>query len=308
MGKDYHELPKLRDSISYVYIEHAIIEQEDLSIVIIRADEHIRIPIAVTTCLLLGPGTSITHAAIKTIADNGCMVVWCGENISRFYAFGNGESYSSKNLLRQAALCMDKELHLEVAKRMYIRRFGDLGYAGNYSLQQLRGMEGIRVREAYKLASKQTGVKWNARSYKQDDWNSADPINKALSQANAILYAVCHAAILSLGYSPSLGFIHTGKQLSFVYDVADLYKADITIPAAFQAVRKGYVDLDKSVRLQVRAGLERAKLLKRIPEDLNWIIKGSDDDSNSKDQVGSLWTETGEADGGRNYADEVLPW
>ena len=88
--KNLQELPKLRDSISYLYLEHAVIEQNDTAIVAIQKDERIPIPIAAMTCLLLGPGTSVTHAAIRAICENGCMAIWCGEGATRFYAAGIG--------------------------------------------------------------------------------------------------------------------------------------------------------------------------------------------------------------------------
>lgn len=238
--KNLQELPKLRDSVSYLYIEHAIIEQNDTAIVAIKKDGRVPIPIAAMTCLLIGPGVSITHAAIRAICENGCMAIWCGEKMGRFYASGIGETRSAKNLLIQAKACMDDTMHLEVAKRMYAFRFPKMDVS-NKTLQQLRGMEGIRIRKAYELASKITGIQWKKRSYKQDDWDASDPINQALSEGNALLYGICHAAIISLGYSAGLGFIHTGKQLSFVYDIADLYKAETTIPAAFEVVKKAEI-------------------------------------------------------------------
>lgn len=307
MKKDLQELPKLRDSISFIYVEHASIDQENLSIVAHRADGNIPIPVSATTCLMLGPGTSVTHAAIKTMGENGCMAVWCGENVTHFYASGAGETYSARNLLRQAELCMNPDTHLEVAKRMYLRRFGSIT-RDDYTLQQLRGMEGIRVREAYKLASKATGVKWTARSYKQENWDDADPVNRALSQANAILYAVVQASLYSLGYSTALGFVHTGKQLSFVYDIADLYKAEVTIPAAFQAVKMAHADpLEAVVRRCCRNRLEQAKLLKRIPEDIEWIFRINDTENQQPDRVGTLWDQDGIMSGGKNYGDD-MPW
>lgn len=301
MPKNYQDLPRLRDSISCLYLEHAVVEQDMLSIVAIRADERIPIPVASLSCLMLGPGTSITHAAIKAIADNGCIVIWCGEDVARFYASGMGETYSSANLMRQAELCMDADKHLNVAKRMYIRRFGDIDVSKYDTLQQLRGVEGIRVRQAYHLASKISGVKWNARSYKFDEWDASDPINKALSRCNSILYAICQAAIVTLGYSPALGFIHTGKQLSFVYDIADLYKADITIPAAFSAVKMNAPDLDSAVRRQMRCYLDKNKLLSKIPQDIEWIFMESNSKQGDTDKVGDLWAEEGSVQGGHNF-------
>ncbi len=300
-------LPKLRDSISYVYAEHAMIEQEDFSLVIIRKDGNVPIPVASTTCLLLGPGVSITHAAIKTAAENGCLIVWCGEGIQSFYAAGTGETRSAENLLHQAKLCMDPDLHLKVVQRMYLRRFGDIADE-TYTVKQLRGMEGVRVREAYKLASRTYGVPWTARNYKATDWDEADPVNRALSCANTVLYGLCHAAVVSLGFSPALGFIHTGKQLSFVYDVADLYKADITIPAAFSAVKDGHLEnLEGQVRRRVRNLLSHHKLLRRIPEDLEWIFQVKADGEEPDDHVGDIWDPSGSLQGGKNWGDESTP-
>ena len=305
--KNFQELPKLKDSISYLYIEHAIIEQNDAAIVAIQKNGRTPIPIAAMTCLLLGPGTSVTHAAIRAICDNGCMAIWCGERAERFYAAGTGETRSAKNLLIQANACVDTKRHLEIAKRMYQIRFSKLKTDG-MSLQQLRGMEGIRVRKAYELAAKANGVQWNKRSYKTEEWEQSDPVNQALSEANALLYGLCHAAIVSLGYSPGLGFIHTGKQLSFVYDVADLYKVQTTIPAAFEAVRKmgQGENTKKQVRLICRNYFANTRILSRIAQDLAWIFQeetGEEMDNGA--QTGTLWDENQETiAGGRNYADQ----
>ena len=306
MKKNLQELPKLRDSISYVYIEHAIVERDEFSIVAIREDGRIPIPVASTTCLLLGPGTSITHAAVLTAAENGCMIIWCGEQVQRFYASGTGETRSAEHALLQAKLCMNSQAHLQVVKRMYLRRFGTIADESS-TLQQLRGMEGIRVREAYRLASRTYGIEWKKRNYKTADWDEADPINQALSYANTILYGICHAAIVSLGFLPGLGFIHTGKQLSFVYDVADLYKADITVPAAFSAVKEWSgtdgKELQSRVRANMRRELSRRKLLRRIPEDLEWIFQAEIPQEEAEETVGALWDEDGELPGGLNWGE-----
>ena len=300
MKNDLKSLPKLRDSISYIYMEHAIIEQEDSSIVAIQKDGRIPIPVSAVTCLMLGPGTKVTHAAIKAASENGCMIVGCGENGMHFYASGMGETRSAENLLRQAELCSKTDTRLEVAKRMYIRRFGSIS-SSDYTLQQLRGMEGIRVREAYRLASKVTGIPWSARSYNKEEWDSQDSVNLALSQANSLLYSVCQASVISLGYSTGLGFIHTGKMLSFVYDVADLYKAETTIPAAFAAAKKPGEDLSAAVRKNCRAYFQQARLLKRIPEDLEWIFSLPETEHRESPSVGNLWDPKGDIPGGKNY-------
>ena len=300
--KDLQELPKLRDSISYIYLEHAIIEQNDQSIVALQKDGRIPIPVAATTCLLLGPGTSVTHAAIRTMEQNGCMVIWCGEKATRFYASGMGETRSAKNLLLQADCCMNPDKHMQVVRRMYALRFPELDTSG-MTLQQIRGMEGIRVRKTYELLGKTTGVKWKKRTYKKDAWEASDTINQALSEANAMLYGVCHAAIVSMGFSAGLGFIHTGRQLSFVYDIADLYKAETTIPAAFESVAKGG-DIHKEIRVRCRQYFGMARLMERIPKDLIQLFGGLEESKNAA-SAGELWSENGTVPGGTNYGKEV---
>jgi CRISPR-associated protein Cas1 len=307
MLKNLHLLPRLEDSITYLYIEHAIIEQDSLSIVIMQDDGRVPVPVASTTCFLLGPGTKISHAAIKAICQNGCMAIWCGEGLGKFYASGLGETKSSENLLTQARLCMQEDLHMQVVRRMYERRFISIPDSC-ISLQQLRGMEGIRVRESYKTASKESGIEWNGRDYSTGSWDFSDPVNKALSIANSLLYSVCQASIVSLGYSPGLGFIHTGKQLSFVYDIADLYKVEMTIPVAFKAMKDcSGTNLEKNTRILCRDSFSRHKLLQRLPGDIRWVF-GVDSKSSLPDvdvKVVSLWDADNQVvAGGQNYSDE----
>ncbi len=302
MSKDLRELPKLRDSISYVYLEHAIIEQENLSIEVRQGKNRMPLPVSSLTCLMLGPGVSITHAAIRTATENGCMIVWCGECGARFYASGNGETRSSKNILLQAKYCMDEELHMRVVRRMYELRFPKMDCT-NLTLQQIRGMEGVRVRSAYKAAAKIHGIAWNKRSYKDTDWDASDPLNRSLSAANAILYSVCQAAIISLGYSTALGFVHTGKMLSFVYDIADLYKVDTTIPAAFEAVKLCAENPESKIRALCRRSFHSARLMQRIAEDLAWLFEGDENEHQDFQGAGDLWNEDGTVTaGGRNHA------
>lgn len=305
MPRDLHELPKLRDSLSYIYIEKAIIERDNNAIVFIRENERIPVPISAVTVLMLGPGTSITHAAIKIICDSGCMAVWCGEGATRYYAFGMGETRSSSNLLRQAKYCMDELKHLEVVRRLYYIRFPGINTEG-MTLAQIRGMEGVRVRETYKLLAKKYGVSWKGRSYNRNNWNASDPLNIALSAANACLYSLCQAAIISLGYSPGLGFIHTGKQTSFVYDIADIYKTQTTIPAAFETYAySDKNDIERTVRIKCRRLFRENRILKRIAEDINYLFDFDERDDNvNAEKPSDLWDLEEEfVQGGVNYSE-----
>ncbi len=304
-------LPQVRDSWSYVYVEHAIVEQDDKAIAVFDKEGKTRIPCAALSLLMLGPGTKITHSAIKTLAENGCMVAWTGEEAVRFYAVGMGETRSSANLLRQAAMHSDPELRLRVVRRMYELRFPEPLEPG-LSIKQIRGKEGVRVRETYARWSRETGVKWEGRFYKQNDWRRTEPINRALSAANSCLYGVVHAAIVAAGYSPALGFIHTGKMLSFVYDVADLYKADIAIPAAFRCTAAGEQKLESRVRHLCRDLIREKRMLGRIIEDLGKLFDVSSLDQRESElfdrnyaRPGGLWDpEEGQVEGGINYGHE----
>lgn len=270
--QDLHELPKLSDSLSYLYAEHCIVEKKQQAIELFDQNGATLVPAAGLTVLLLGPGTRITHAAVKTLADNGCTIVWVGEDITRYYAHGVGETRRAYHLLHQARLVSDERLRLEVCKRMYRYRFDTPELDDDLTLQQLRGMEGARVRTAYAQASLRYGVEWHGRRYKRGSWGSTDPINRALSSANALLNGLCHAAIVSGGYSPALGFIHTGKQRSFVYDIADLYKVEITIPLAFRTTAQGVKNLGPRVRTACRQAFKETKLLHRILPDIKALL------------------------------------
>lgn len=270
--QDLHELPKLRDSLSYLYVEHAVLNRKDHAIEYLRENEgRVIIPVAALSVLLLGPGTKITHAAIRTLSDNGCAVVWVGEEGTKFYAQGTGETRRSYHLLRQAELSCDPQMRLGVVRRMYQKRFPE-PLSDDLTLEQIRGMEGARVRSAYYQSSHQYGVKWHGRSYERGNWGNSDPINRALSAAHALLNGLCHTAIVSGGYSPALGFIHTGKQLSFVYDIADLYKAEITIPLAFQLVAESTEKVEARVRTACRERFRTARLLERILPDIDDLL------------------------------------
>lgn len=317
MPKDLHILPKVRDSWSYLYVEHCRVDQEDKAIAVHDVNGRVPVPCATLGLLMLGPGTTVTHAAVRTLADSGCSILWVGEQGVRTYAQGLGETRGSRHLLRQAQLCADPALHLAVVRRMYEVRF-DEGLDRRLTLQQIRGKEGIRVRESYALASRETGVPWAGRNYRRADWEAADPINRALSAANSCLYGICHAAIVSAGYSPALGFIHTGKQLSFVYDIADLYKADLTIPAAFRAVAESgeqTTGLEGRVRRACRTIFQERRLLARIVADIDRVLavtegelpaEGEGDYDADMAAPGGWWDpRRGAVEGGVNAADRA---
>ncbi len=274
--KDLHELPKFRDGLSYLYLEHCKIDQKYKAVEAVDKLGRTLIPVAALAVLMLGPGTSITHEAVKTLTDNGCTILWTGEEGVRMYAHGLGETRRGYHLLRQAELASNPVTRLEVALRMYELRFGHQ-LDPTLTLEQIRGHEGARVRMAYVRASQEYGVPWHGRRYDRKNWQASDPINRAISAASACMNGIAHAAIVSAGYSPGLGFIHTGKQLSFVFDIADLYKTEITIPVAFSVTAEGTHNLERRVRYACRSAFREAHLLGRIVEDIERVLDLSRD-------------------------------
>ncbi|MCU0848437.1 MAG: type I-E CRISPR-associated endonuclease Cas1e [Spirochaetes bacterium] len=274
-NRDLQEIPKFEDTWSYLYFEKGIIDQHQKSIGFHYLDKVIPVPIETLCLLMLGPGTSITHEAIKRISDSRCLVAWTGEMGVRFYSSGYSGTYSSRNLLKQVEIYSDPVSRDNVIRAMYQKRFNEI-IKKEASIEQIRGMEGARMRKAYKDLSEEHGVDWKGRSYDQENWNYGDPLNRALSSANACLYGVVQAAILACGFSTAIGFVHTGKQLSLVYDIADLYKTDITIPVAFEIVKESAEDVERRVRYSLRDRFRQVRIMKRIIPDLKDLIYGSD--------------------------------
>jgi len=273
---DLHELPKFEDRWTHLYLEYGGLDKDKEGLLFRQGEAKTLIPIDQLSLVMLGPGTSITQQAAKALAANNCLMCFVGEQGVKMYAFATGGTHSARRLLRQAELYASTEQRERVARRMYLKRFPS-PVQTDVTIQQLRGMEGARVRKTYEQMALEYGVKWEGRNYDQSSWHNADPLNRALSSANACLYSLCHAAILSAGYSPAIGFIHTGKVLSFVYDVADLYKTQITIPLAFQAAADCQDHIERRARLACRDVFKKTKLIKRILPDIAEVLDARDD-------------------------------
>lgn len=276
MPRDLHALPRLSDRWSHLYLEHGRLQKHKEGLGFVDTQGGITaVPLDQFAVILLGPGTILTHAAARMLADNNTLVCWSGEQGVRLYAYGTGGTHSAARLLRQAEAWADPERRLTVIARMYRKRFVEEVPEGA-TIETIRAMEGYRVRACYEREATRLGVEWKGRNYDQSSWDRADPLNRALSAANSCLYGICHAAILSAGYSPSIGFVHTGKQLSFVYDIADLYKTELMIPCAFETVAQGGEDVERRVRIRSRDLFHEKRLLRRILPDISEVLDVAD--------------------------------
>jgi CRISPR-associated protein Cas1 len=229
----HENLPQIKDRYPFLYLERGRIEIDDSSVKWIDCEGLvIRLPIATISTLLLGPGTSITHESIKVLAAANCTICWVGEDSLLFYAVGASPTANTRNMRRQMQLAFDKEKSLEVARRMFGRRFPIADLAGK-NLKEMMGMEGVRVRKIYEEMSEKYHVGWKGRSYIPGKFEMSDLTNQILTSSNTALYALLSSAIYTLGYSPHIGFIHSGSPLPFVYDLADLYKEELCIDLSF---------------------------------------------------------------------------
>ena len=285
------ELPRISDRVSFIYVEHAKINRIDSAITVSDYRGLVNIPVSLIGVLMLGPGTDISHRAMEILGDVGTSVIWVGERGVRYYAHGRSLAHSTRFLEKQAKLVSNKRTRLDVARKMYAMRFKDEDVS-NLTMQQLRGREGSRIRKVYRDCSKKFNVKWEKRDYKVDDFEDGDPVNQALSALNVSLYGVCHSVIVALGMSPGLGFVHTGHDKSFVYDIADLYKAEITIPLAFELASKYKEgdDIGKLARLSLRDRMVDGKLMRKIVEDLQFLMDISEEDKISTEII-ELWDD-----------------
>ena len=255
-----------------IFLKYGMLDVQDGAFVLVDAKGvRVHIPIGGVACLFLEPGTTITHAAVSLAADVGTLLVWVGESGVRLYAAGQPGGARSDRLLYQARLALEDDLRIKVVRAMYKYRFGEEA-PERRSIDQLRGIEGARVRSMYQLLAKKYKVPWENRRYDPHEWNNADPINRTLSAANHALYGICEAAILAAGYAPAIGFIHTGKPQSFVYDIGDLFKFETVVPVAFQVIGSGSKYPVRDVRLKCRDSFRESHILKKIIPTIEDIL------------------------------------
>jgi len=307
-------LTRIGERISTVYVDRAVIGREDNAVTLLDAEGETHLPAAMVSALLLGPGTKVTHSAVRLLAESGTTVCWVGENGVRMYAHGVSTAHTSRYLQRQAWLVSDNKRRLGVARQMYQMRFPGENVS-KLSMQQLRGREGARVRRSYRLHASRTGVAWSGRKYVAGKpFAAGDDINRVLSALNACLYGVCHAATVGLGASPALGFVHTGSAISFVLDIADLYKAMTTIPAAFDLMSEGATE-ESAARTRFRDLVVEQGLMARVVRDIQALLLGEDKATAGEEEPdglddeadvhrAQLWDTNGAVPAGRNWADE----
>ena len=262
----------IKDRVSVLYVQKGNLDVLDGAFVVVdKTGVRTHLPVGGVACLMLEPGTRISHAAVVLAARVGCLLVWIGDAGVRLYAAGQPGGARADRLLFQARLALDDAARLKVVRKMYAFRFKEEP-PEKRSVEQLRGIEGARVRKMYELMARQYGVSWSTRNYNPDAWGSGDIPNRCLSSATACLYGISEAAILAAGYAPAVGFIHTGKPQSFVYDIADLFKFETVIPVAFRIAARKPTEPEREVRLACRDIFRQSRLLERIIPTIEEVL------------------------------------
>lgn len=271
----------IKERLSIIFIERGEIDVVDGAFVVVDCQgDRVRpvlthVPIGGVACIMLEPGTRVSHRAAALAARVGTLLVWVGEAGVRLYSAGQPGGARSDRLLYQARLALDDNLRLKVVRKMYALRFGEEP-PQRRSVEQLRGIEGARVKRTYQLLAQKFGVTWRGRDYNPEAWDASDLPNRCLSAATACLYGVTEAAVLAAGYAPAVGFIHTGKPLSFVYDIADIYKFETVVPLAFKIAASKPAMPDRAVRLACRDVFRQSRLLERIIPDIETILAAAE--------------------------------
>lgn len=262
----------IKDRLSVLFVEKGNLDVIDGAFVVVdKTGVRTHIPVGSVVCLMLEPGTRVSHAAVTLASRVGCLLVWVGDGAVRLYASGQPGGARADKLLFQAKLALDDAARLKVVRKMYALRFKEEP-PERRSVEQLRGIEGVRVRKMYEIIARQYGVDWKNRNYDYSEWGSGDIPNRCLSSATACLYGICEAAILAAGYAPAVGFIHTGKPQSFVYDIADIFKFETVVPVAFRTAAKKPNNPERDVRIACRDAFRQSGLLKRIIPTIEEVL------------------------------------
>ncbi|MCS6803421.1 MAG: type I-E CRISPR-associated endonuclease Cas1e [Dehalococcoidia bacterium] len=238
------------------------------------------IPYQGISMILLGPGTSLTHDVFRLCARHGTLLAAVGEGGVKLYTappMGQGRSDVARIHAERWA---DPRRRLDTARRLYAWRFGRV--LPHRDIETLRGIEGARLKESYRLVAERFGIVWHGRWYDRNQPLAADLPNQAINHAATFVEAAAEIAVAAVCALPPLGFIHEDSSIAFTLDIADLWRVDLTLPLAFAAVR-AYLDgksesLEREVRYRAALAFRREKLIPRMIERIKQLFDIDDGD------------------------------
>lgn len=244
-----------------------------------------QLPHQSVSIILIGPGSSVTHDALRILAAHGCALAAVGTGGIRFYTAPPLLPDTSALARRQVMLWSDPKSRVAVARSMYTLRFGEEVKAR--TLDMLRGMEGARLKRLYELIAQRFGVPWNGRHYDRNNPNATDVPNQAINHAASAVEAAAAIAVASTATIPQLGFVHEDSGQSFVLDVADLVRHDVTLPIAFGAakyvLKRSDENLERIVRTKAAEVLTNSQVISRLIEHIKSLLGPPDQAASSAD-------------------------
>lgn len=255
----------LTSRMPYVFLDKGVLRVDGHCLVLSKNEDEVEIPAGRFASLMLEPGVSVTHEAVKLASENDVQMVWVGDGGTRLYSASN-MSGNPQRLVQQVKVISDLRLRISAARRLYLLMFCEQ-FPPSHSIEKLRGSEGARVRAEYIKLAKENGIHWDGRK-------SDDGINQAISFGTSCLYSLSEIAIITLGFSPLLGVVHSGDQKSFVYDVADTVKFQVLMPIIFKHFAKVEMVSFSDVRKLCRDEFVKGKLLDRLIDNATNIVFG----------------------------------
>lgn len=238
------------------------------------------IPYQAVSMILLGPGTSLTQDVLRLCARHGTLIAAVGEGGVKSYTAPPMGQARADVARAHAERWADPVKRLDTARRLYAWRFGKV--LPHRDIATLRGIEGARMRESYRLVADRFGIQWQGRRYDRSEPESADLANQAINHAATFVEAAADLAVAAVGALPPLGFIHEESSNAFTLDIADLWRVDVTLPLAFGAVRasldrKNDLPLERELRKRAVMVFRREKLIERMIERIKELLDVHDD-------------------------------
>lgn len=232
-----------------------------------------QLPHQTVSIVLLGPGSSVTHDALRLLARHGCALAAIGVGGVRFYTAPPLMPDSSAVARAQVRLWADRESRMEVARAMYAIRFGDI--VRTRDIEVLRGREGAHIKQSYQLAADRFGISWHGRRYDRANPDAGDLANQAINHAAAAMTAAASIAVASVAAIPQLGFVHEDSGQSFVLDIADLYRHDVMLEIAFGATKeaeKTQAPVERLVRRRAADVFHRQSVIASMIDRIKTLV------------------------------------
>ena len=275
LGIDQARIPqKSRNGLVWVERCRVAIDNGSLLLVFDEQGEALELPYQRLNALLLGPGTTITHDAVRHLSAHGTCLAWVGTDGTRLYTAAPIFERDSDLARKQATWWASPSTRIMVAKRMYAKRFGETPRTNDFDA--LRGMEAARIKRSYELIAGQHGITWKGRRYDRNDPAKTDLPNQAINHAVTALEAAVAVAVQATATLPPLGFLHEDSAKAWVLDLCDLYRTTVMVPIAFACAKEAARDpaetLDRMVRRRISRHVREKGFVDTVIDDIKELL------------------------------------